>query len=156
MTGIVEKIATARLVEILTPGAQGPAGTIAIGRINSVAPGQPARVENRGTPSNAVLDIDLPQSDPSVALQALMAATVQAKTDAQASAAAAAASAQQAATAASAAGVRESNASTSATQARQSADSAAALNQSLLESMVVMADSLVKTQTLVTQGIAFV
>lgn len=42
------------------PGIQGPAGTIAIGTVTTLAPGQQATVENVGTGSAAVLNIGLP------------------------------------------------------------------------------------------------
>lgn len=53
-------------VEVRTPGpagGQGPAGTITIGTVDTVAPGDPATVTNVGTPQNAILDFEIPQGE---------------------------------------------------------------------------------------------
>jgi hypothetical protein len=42
------------------PGEPGPAGTIQIGTISTLAPGSPVTIDNVGTPSAAVLNIGIP------------------------------------------------------------------------------------------------
>ncbi|WP_298032486.1 hypothetical protein [uncultured Desulfovibrio sp.] len=44
-------------------GDQGPAGTITIGKVTSLAPDEPARVTNVGTATAAILDIALPRGE---------------------------------------------------------------------------------------------
>lgn len=46
------------------PGDPGENATIEIGAVQSVAPGSPATVVNTGTPSNAVLNFQIPRGDP--------------------------------------------------------------------------------------------
>jgi hypothetical protein len=45
------------------PGAQGPAGTIAVGTVTASAPGGPAVIINVGTPSAAILDFTIPRGE---------------------------------------------------------------------------------------------
>jgi hypothetical protein len=45
------------------PGAQGPAGTIAVGTVTASAPGAPAVIVNVGTPTAAILDFTIPRGE---------------------------------------------------------------------------------------------
>lgn len=55
------------VVVVGTPGVTGERGTIEIGTVTTVAPDQPATVENIGTVSDAILDFEIPRgSDVSV------------------------------------------------------------------------------------------
>lgn len=45
------------------PGAQGPAGTIAVGTVTASAPGGPAVIVNVGTPTAAILDFTIPRGE---------------------------------------------------------------------------------------------
>lgn len=45
------------------PGEPGRNATISIGKVQSIAPGAPPRVENSGTESNAVLDFYIPRGE---------------------------------------------------------------------------------------------
>lgn len=45
------------------PGEKGDNATIAIGKIQTIGEGEPARVENSGTKTNAILDFYLPKGD---------------------------------------------------------------------------------------------
>lgn len=46
-----------------TPGATGPAGTVAVGDVATGAPGTDAEVTNSGTPKAAILDFTIPRGD---------------------------------------------------------------------------------------------
>lgn len=53
-------------VVVTTPGpqgGQGPSGTLTIGDVDTVAPGDPATVTNVGTPQAAILDFEIPQGE---------------------------------------------------------------------------------------------
>lgn len=49
------------VVVVGTPGVTGERGTIEIGTVTTVAPDQPATVENIGTVSDAILDFEIPR-----------------------------------------------------------------------------------------------
>lgn len=51
------------------PGPQGPAGTIQIAAVTTLAPGSPATVVNVGTPENAVLNFGIPRGNPGQSIQ---------------------------------------------------------------------------------------
>lgn len=53
-------------VEVTTPGpqgGQGPSGTIAVGTVTTVDPGDPATVTNVGSSTAAVFDFEIPQGE---------------------------------------------------------------------------------------------
>lgn len=60
---MAEGILSQEAEEKIILGDTGPAGTISIGKISTVSADQPAAVTNVGTPSTAILNIDIPQGE---------------------------------------------------------------------------------------------
>ena len=51
----------AQIVEMISPGPQGPGGTLAIGPVNTVENSEPAAVRNLGNQFNAIWELDIPK-----------------------------------------------------------------------------------------------
>jgi hypothetical protein len=132
-TTIVVTEAENSVLELVSIGPQGPSGSLTIGSITTLEPGESATVENVGTPTNAILNIALPRGfdgEVTAELEALFDATVEAANQAQTSAETASLSADQAADSATAAAASASTAQTQAsvatTKATESETSATA------------------------------
>lgn len=155
-TVVIQEVAPASLVDVVTPGPQGPSATLAVGTVTTGAAGSQAAVTNSGTPTAAVLDFTIPKGDKgdtgdiTPELQALADAAADSADAAAASETAAGLSetaagnyATAAGNSATAAGLSETAAGNYATQAGNSATAASASETAAHNSELAAAQSVI-------------
>ena len=57
---VVQEVVT-QVVEVVSPGPQGPSGTLALGAVTTVENTEPAAIRNVGTEFEAIWEIDIPK-----------------------------------------------------------------------------------------------